>query len=196
MTTVGVSIPIPAPWGTELQDYRRSYGDPLADGIPTHLTLLPPTGIDPEALPDIRDHLSAIAARMRAFTMLLRGTGTFLPISPVVFVQVAQGVAHCELLERQVRAGPLQRALTFPYHPHVTVAHDMDAAQMDRAFQELAGFACSFDVAGFDLYVHGPDKVWRSIDTFRFGLPSDGSTAPPGPDDRDDAAPPRPEWQI
>ena len=34
--------------------------------------------------------------------------------------------------------------LRFPYHPHVTVAHHLADAQLDRAFAELADFECEF----------------------------------------------------
>src|SRR3712207_8607561 len=47
--------------------------------------------------------------------------------SDVVFVAVARGIGNCELLADDVRRGPLARSLTFPYHPHVTVAHDVPA---------------------------------------------------------------------
>ena len=70
--------------------------------------------------------------------MVLSGTGTFRPVSPVVFVQVSRGIAHCEALERAVRSGPVERTLDFPYHPHVTVAHHLDEAALDRAFESLA----------------------------------------------------------
>ncbi len=174
MPTIGVSVPVPHPYGKELQECRRSYGDPLADAIPAHVTLLPPTEVSPHALPAIEDHLAAAAESMPAFTMILRGTGTFRPVSPVVFVQVARGIPACELLEAQIRRGPLQRELSFPYHPHVTVAHGLADEVLDRAFDELASYSCSFDVPGFDLYEHGADLVWRSVRTFDFA----GTTEP------------------
>ena len=33
-----------------------------------------------------------------------------------------------------MRSGPLERELKFPYHPHVTVAHDLPEEALDRAF--------------------------------------------------------------
>ncbi len=88
--------------------------------------------------------------------MHLFGTGTFRPISPVVFVQVARGVADCELLERAIRSGPLDRALEFPYHPHVTVAHDVDDDALDEAYDGLAGFVARFTVESFQLFERLP----------------------------------------
>ena len=174
MPTIGVSIAIPAPFGDELQQRRASFGDPLADSIPTHVTLLPPTEVDAATMDLIEEHLAKVAIQRDPFTMMLRGTGTFRPVSPVVFVQVAGGIAECEQLERAVRSGPLHRDLQFNYHPHVTVAHHIGEAEMERAFVELADYQCSFEVDSFHLYEHGHDLVWRPVRTFGFdGLVED-----------------------
>lgn len=173
MHTIGVSIAIPAPFGAELQHFRRSFGDPMADTIPTHVTLLPPTAVSDDLLPTIREHLESVAAQAVSFPMTLRGTGSFRPVSSVIFVQVAAGIAECERLELAVRQGPLARELRFRYHPHVTVAHDLPAEAMDHAFDELAAYSCVFEVGSFDLYEHGADQVWRSVAAYRFGGAND-----------------------
>ncbi|MBD2758953.1 2'-5' RNA ligase family protein [Yimella sp. cx-573] len=167
MKTIGVSIPIPEPFAERLHDVRHDVGDPLADAVPPHVTLMPPTevGVD---LARFSAHLHQVARSSRAFRMMLRGTGTFRPISPVVFVQVAQGIGECEQLESLVRSGPVERELEFPYHPHVTVAHHLPDARLDEAFEELADFEATFDVTGFDLYEHGEDGVWRPVERFTF----------------------------
>jgi 2'-5' RNA ligase len=164
--TIGVSIAIPSPYAELLQAKRASYGDPLADSIPTHVTLLPPTEVDDAAMAEVTEHLQAVAESGHAFPMVLRGTGTFRPVSPVVFVQVSGGLAECEMLERSVRRGPLERELDFYYHPHVTVAHHVPEDALDRAFTDLADFECRFDVTEFHLYEHGADAVWRPAHTF------------------------------
>lgn len=166
MSTIGVSIAVPEPWGAQLQEYRESLGDASAAGIPTHITLLPPTEIDDEMWGDVIEHLTRAAVRGRAFRVRLRGTGTFRPVSPVVFVTVAQGIGGCEALADLVVGGPLAVDLHFPYHPHVTVAHEMDEATLDRAFDELAGFECDFEVEEFHLYLHSEDEGWRPARTF------------------------------
>jgi 2'-5' RNA ligase len=167
--TIGVAIPVPDPFAAELQRWRAEFGDPLADAIPAHVTLLPPSTVHASALTDVREHLDAVAADSEPFEMHLRGTGTFRPVSPVVFVQVAEGVSFCEQLERAVRSGVLEREVSFYYHPHVTVAHHVDTAALDRAFATLAGFEAVFKVSSFSLYEHGRDGVWRPVDVFDFG---------------------------
>jgi 2'-5' RNA ligase len=166
---IGVAISIPAPYGERLRAHRASFGDPLAACIPTHVTLLPPTDVQAEQADDVDAHLLATARARQPFTIRLRGTATFRPVSPVVFVSLAQGIGDCELLEQAVRSGPLTRPLDFYYHPHVTVAHHLDEAALDRAERELADFECAFTVGGFDLYEHGEDGVWRPHGWYPFG---------------------------
>ena len=55
---------------------------------------------------------------------------------------------------------------SFPYHPHVTVAHHLSDDQLDRAFAELADFECVFDVEGFHLYVHDEQRGWQPTTDF------------------------------
>lgn len=172
--TIGVALPVPEPWGSQLQGYRASVGDPLAAAIPTHVTLLPPTAVGEDRLGVVEEHLLAVASRADPFRMRLRGTATFRPLSPVVFVSVVQGISSCERLASKVLAGPLERRLAFPYHPHVTVAHDLSEAVLDRAFEELATFDATFEMRAFALYEHGSDRVWRPQRDFMLGGPLPG----------------------
>ena len=75
--TIGVSIAVPEPHGSLLQERRAGFGDAAASGIPTHVTLLPPTEVDDSELPAIEAHLAEVAAAGRPFPMRLSGTGTF-----------------------------------------------------------------------------------------------------------------------
>ncbi|RNI22180.1 2'-5' RNA ligase family protein [Flexivirga caeni] len=167
MKTIGVSIPIPPPYAHELQQARVEAGDPLAHAVPPHVTLMPPTAIDDDQEAALRAHLAGVATAHPSFRMTLRGTGTFRPISPVVFVAIAEGIAECEQLERAVRCGPVRRDLDFPYHPHVTIAHGVPDPALDAAFEGLSAYQRSFPVAGFDLYEHGEDHVWRPVLAWR-----------------------------
>lgn len=167
--TIGVAIAIPEPYGAQLQAHRERFGDPSARSIPTHVTLLPPTEVSDDELPRVEEHLSAVAAAEPGFDLHLRGTGSFRPVSPVVFVTLVGGISDCERLESAVRSGPLWRETRFNYHPHVTIAHDVPDEALDRAFHELRDYEIRFPVWGFSLYEHGSDGVWRPQRDFPFG---------------------------
>jgi 2'-5' RNA ligase len=161
-TRIGVAIDIPEPWGSELTRRRGEAGDPQAAYTPAHVTLLGPTEIFSEALPAIEKHLEAVASAQDPFTIHLRGTGTFRPITEVVFVTLAVGISECELLAGAIAAADgIHRDTRFPYHPHVTVAQDVPSDALDAVFDDLAGFSARFDVGSFTLFSHGGEGPWQ-----------------------------------
>jgi 2'-5' RNA ligase len=164
--TIGVSIPIPQPHGAYLQERRAGFGDLSAWQIPAHITLLPPTVVEDGTYAAFREHCADVAAGHAPFRVVLRGTGTFRPVSDVVFIQVAQGVSACEGLEADLRSGPVQRQLEFNYHPHVTIAHNVPLEALNRAFDELADYNVTFTATSYHLYEQGEDGVWRPVHEF------------------------------
>lgn len=163
---IGVAIGIPEPFRGELAAWRKRLGDPNADAIPPHVTLLPPTEIEAAELPVVVSHLAAIADIERPFTIHLRGSGTFRPVSAVVFVPLVEGISGCERLEAHVRSGPLSRDVRFNYHPHVTVGHDLPDDVLDAAFDELSDYEARFSVQSFQLFDQDGDGVWRPMREF------------------------------
>ncbi|GCE76149.1 phosphoesterase [Cellulomonas biazotea] len=179
---IGVAITVPEPWSTALREARARYGDPLAEFIPPHVTLLGPTVVEPGLVAEVDEHLAQAAARHAPFVVRLHGTATFRPVSPVVFVPLVEGADGCAALERSVRTGVLDQRLRFDYHPHVTVAHEVPDEQLDAAAAGLARFEASFVVRELHTYLHGDDGVWRPVRDFALGgdgvdVPADGADA-------------------
>jgi 2'-5' RNA ligase len=145
--TIGVSLAVPEPWGSRLQEFRVSNGDSQGATIPAHITLVPPTEVDQHLMGAVERHLAAVAAGGTAYRVHLRGSGTFRPVSPVVFVNLVEGISMTEQLANACRREPLARHL-------------------DRAFEELSDFECSFTVTAFHLYVHDPDLGWKATRDF------------------------------
>ncbi|MGI8434032.1 MAG: 2'-5' RNA ligase family protein [Nocardioidaceae bacterium] len=175
MSTIGVAIAIPEPYAAELRQQRALFGDPEASRVPTHITLMPPSEVDGH-VDEVEKHLREVCERHEPFRLRLRGTATFRPVSPVVFVNVTEGISSCELLAEDVRTGPLDQQLAFPYHPHVTVAHHLAEPDLDRAYEALADYDCAFDVDSFHLYEHGDDEVWRPRSSFHLRPDSEGDS--------------------
>lgn len=166
---IGISIAIPPPFAEELTAARESFGDPLARAIPPHITLLGPTVVNVGDLDMIRDHTARAANTIKPFRVHLRGTATFRPISPVVFIQVVQGISECEALERAVRSGPLDLPTRFNYHPHVTIAHEVPERELDRAFADMDSYNAIFQINKIHLFEHGSDHRWRPVTSFPLG---------------------------
>ncbi len=166
MPTIGVSLAVPEPWGTELQQYRIAAGDEAARHIPTHITLLPPHEVSATDVDSVVSHLDWVATQAEPFRVHLRGTGTFMPVSPVVFVGVVEGISQCEQLAAGVRQGPLVIERVFPYHPHVTVAHHLSEQKLEQAFTDLEDFDASFHVEEMWMYLHDNASGWQPTHAF------------------------------
>lgn len=165
MITVGVVIDVPEPHAERIRQARRTWDDPEAETIPPHVTIVAPVSVDPDEMPSLERHLAEAVEGRAPFRMRLRGTGTFRPISPVVFLAVAEGIPGCEDLERRIRCGPWAVDLRFPYHPHVTVAFELPEESLDLAFASMADFEVVFTVDAVRLY-ELRDGGWRSRQTY------------------------------
>lgn len=175
---VGITIPIPEPLAGTLETWRASFGDPMAAVVPPHITLITTTpASDWNAT---IDHVRAVARQQRPFQVQLRSTGSFRPVSPVVFLRLVQGFDECVDLHTRLQTGPLERELEFPFHPHVTVAHDVSKAGLDAAEEELHAFEASFPVRAMGLYEHVPSGLWKLREELHFGEVADGSEAAAG----------------
>ena len=163
---IGVVVTVPVPHAGVLAAARLASGDPEATTIAPHVTLVGPAVVGRDALAEVDAHLADVAAAHGPFVVHLRGTGSFRPVSPVVFVALARGIADCEQLERAVRCGPLDGPLRFPYHPHVTVAQDVDDDALDAVEHQLGDYDGTFVVSAVDRYVNDEDGMWRPVRSF------------------------------
>jgi len=169
---IGLSFAVPQPWAGELQLARQNYGDPNAELIPPHITVLGPTVVDNDEFRAIDAHLRRVAASHDPFMVRLAGTGSFLPTSPVVFVNVVQGGAECERLATNARQGLLYQPLRFPFHPHVTIAQEVSQTELERALAEFADFSAEFEVKALLLSRPRPTGVWRIVRRYLLGSAS------------------------
>ncbi|GGH90171.1 2'-5' RNA ligase family protein [Arthrobacter liuii] len=169
--SVGVILGFPAEIAEELQRWRASFGDPLANVVPAHITLVTTTPTqDWEAA---RRHVREVARRQSPFKVTIAGTGTFRPVSPVVFINVDDGFDECVDLHRKLQQGPLHRELPFGYHPHVTIAHDVAPESLDDAETVLKNYRATFPVVSMGLYEHDADGIWQLREELDFGTETD-----------------------
>ena len=189
---IGVAIALPSHYAAQVKAVREAAGDPLAEVVPPHITLLPPTAIDVDSLDEVKRHLRNVAAGTSPFEVRLDEVGTFRPVSPVVYLGLRSGAEECNLLQVRVRdrRGPLARSLSFPFHPHVTLAHDIAEDGLDTAARNGADLTMDFTVTKLHLYRHrsrpsrhtcsgypASEGVWDVVAAFAFGgsLASDAS---------------------
>jgi 2'-5' RNA ligase len=157
--TVGVTSAVPSPWCETLAKIRIDTGDPFGGVIQPHLTLVPPIEISADELGVFETHLVKVAEFFNAFKVRLRGAGTFRPTSRVVYAAVVAGASECAYLAQLLRSGPVKVPLDFPFHPHVTAAHNVPDTELDWAAYALADFEAEFEVSELLLSTHGTPGV-------------------------------------
>lgn len=164
--TIGVVLTLGSPAREALEAIRARFEAGPGE-MPPHVTLLAPVAIDDEALPVVISHLREVGLTTAPFVLGLAGTGTFRPVSPVVFVRVSAGATECADLESRVRSGVLAVEPSFPYHPHVTIAHHVTDAVLDLAEQEVGGFTGSMTMNEMGLYEFVAGR-WQVLQQFPF----------------------------
>jgi 8-oxo-dGTP pyrophosphatase MutT (NUDIX family)/2'-5' RNA ligase len=165
---LGVVARLPEPLGIHVQAWRRALGDPAAERIAPHLTLVPPQTVAERDLDRAVALVERAAEAAVPFLVELAGAATFLPGSPVAYLVVREGGPALEALEAALLESPLDRR-THPFHPHVTVAQDLPPDRIEAAAAELAGFRAAFPVPDLTILREGPDKTWRPMATVPVG---------------------------
>ena len=167
--TIGIALTVPEPWASQLQQFRRQFGDPHADQMPTHITIVPPNSVQLLDLPAIHDGLRQAARTIQPFTLTLSGTDSFRPVSGVVFVDVVEGAQACTSLEMQVRERITARPRMHPYRPHVTAAMDVPEDVLDHAQLMLAKYHATWLVEEVTLFQRDRLGYWHPDRSFVLG---------------------------
>ncbi len=167
---LGVVVAVPEPWVSQITEARLALGDSAATNVPAHVTIMPPLAVAQKDRESVFEHLRKVAKRHRPFKITVRGSGSFLPVSPVVFLNVAGGARDCEDLADDIRSGPLEYNLRFPYHAHITLAQGVSERRLDAALELGKGFEASWVVPGFRLDKLEADGSYTSVALFDFSL--------------------------
>jgi len=148
--SLGVIISMPPDLAEELGQWRETFAGSGAGAVPAHITLV--SGRAKGSWAEAAEHVRAIAREASPFIISLRGTGTFAPVSDVVFLKLDAGVEECVDLHSRLLDGPLEHLVEFGFHPHLTIAHDLDQPAMERAETALADFGAKLEVSSIGLY--------------------------------------------
>lgn len=165
---LGVVVAIPEPWVTQLTELRLGLGDLQGSLVPAHITLLPPQPVPTHARTEVIRHLRSIAQKHRPFRITLHGADSFRPATQVAFLTLTEGADEATMLAEDVRTGPLDVPLRYPYHPHVTLAQDVEDPAIDLALDVAADFEASWMVPGFRLDRVSEDGMYSSMALFDF----------------------------
>lgn len=162
----GVVIEVPEPMGRELQDWRASFGDSAAGSVPAHITVL--IAAREGGWESLVARVRKVAEAWKPFHVEINGTGTFRPVTPVVYLRVDKGYEECAQLHRDLNTWDLVSASPFEYHPHVTLAHAVADADLDRAQHTLRTYRASFLVDHLAVYEGDAHGEWHARERVSF----------------------------
>jgi 2'-5' RNA ligase len=141
----------------------------------SHLTFLPPRPID-TPLDQVRTELETILRNESSFRVSL-GDATVFPVSQVVHLAVRDGSSEARRIHDALHRGPFHGEEAFEYHPHVTLAQDLNegqaAAFAERAQSQWRQYSGSRDflVDHLTLVRNTVENCWINLGEFALKVP-------------------------
>lgn len=160
---LGVALLLPADLAAEVDGLRRALGDGGLARIPPHITLVPPVNVREERLDEAFAVLRRAAAATPAIPLTLGPPATFLPDNPVVYLQVGGDLEPLRTLRDAVFVEPLDRALTWPWLPHVTIADDAAPERIAAALVALQDYVAEATFDSVHLLRENPGRIWEPV---------------------------------
>ena len=126
---------LPDQLGRFLDELRRDV-EPNTLAPRAHITLLPPRSLTDIASAQAAErYLEMMLAEVSAVEIFLGPVEVF-PVTNVVYVAVDGGFLQMRKLHERLNSGPVGFAEPFHYHPHITLAQGLTAAQAHRVKEE------------------------------------------------------------
>jgi len=161
---LGVALLVPEPVATEIDGLRRALGDGALGRIPAHLTLVPPVNVALDRIDQATHLLTHAAAAFAPLELTLGPVVTFLPATPVLYLEVGGDVDRLHALRDAVFRDPLARSLTYDFVPHVTLADEVTSEErIAAAVAALADYRREVRFDRVHLLQEGPGRVWTPI---------------------------------
>jgi 2'-5' RNA ligase len=141
----------------------------------SHLTFLPPRPLQ-IPLEQIRTQVEAALRNEPAFRVELREVRVF-PVSKAIHLSVGSGWDESVRIHAELHRGDLSGVEFFEYHPHVTLAQDLDPAAVaevtelsERRWQEYSG-PRDFLVDHVTLVQNTVENRWTNLGEFSLRVP-------------------------
>ena len=121
------------PVGEFVEQLRREL-HPELPHLAAHLTILPPRVLHGSEL-SARETLGEVCIQVEPFTVTLGEVETFCPLTPTVFIRVAQGAYRMRELHDQLNFKALAAQEDWPYMPHLTIVKMSLETQAQEAYR-------------------------------------------------------------
>ncbi len=170
---LGVALLLDRPVVDAVDGLRRAVGDPSISRVAAHLTLVPPVNVGAGQLGAALAAVRAAAAGQDGPLQLTLGPpATFLPANPVLYLEVGGELDALRRLRAAVFVPPLQRSLTWPWVPHVTLADTASEARIAAAVAALDRFAVVTSVECVTILEERRGRVWCPLGDAALGPPA------------------------
>lgn len=163
---------IPDPLARFLDDLRME----LTPGCNprAHVTILPPRPLHNH----VKDTVQLIVEECRNMPPFRVEPGDIQVFeeSYVVYLEIAKGIGELREFYRLLNRGPLEYKENFPYHPHITIAQNIEPDQAPRlaavAKERWAGYRGSraFVVSSLSFVQHVAPSIWTDVATVQTGV--------------------------
>jgi 2'-5' RNA ligase len=154
------------PVGEFVEQLRREL-HPELPHLAAHLTILPPRVLHGSEL-SARETLEEVCSQVEPFTVTLDEVETFCPLTPTVFIRVAQGAYRMRELHDQLNTKALAAQEEWPYMPHLTIVKmslETQAQEAHRiASERWSQFAGTRDILVSELTFVREEKQNRWVD--------------------------------
>jgi 2'-5' RNA ligase len=161
---LGVAVVLDPPVADEVDGLRRAVGDPSLGRIPPHITLVPPVNVRGDDLATALSVLRSAAGSVgHPIHLTLGRMSTFLPVNPVLYLAVGGDVDQLARLRDAVFRPPLERKLSWPWVPHVTLADGAPEPRIGAALEALQDYTAVAAVDRLVLLEEGPGRVWTPL---------------------------------
>jgi 2'-5' RNA ligase len=156
----------------EIDGLRRACRDGSLAMVPPHITLVPPVNVRTERMTDALAVLRSAAATVPAagLTLHLGPPATFEPEIPVLYLAVGgEDAGVLRSLRDAVFTPPLERSVSWPFVPHVTLADGLPPERLAWAMGCLDGYEVDVAFDRVHLLREGSGRVWQPIADAPFG---------------------------
>ena len=161
---LGVVLPVPETAAPEIDGLRRALGDGALGRIPAHLTLVPPVNVPVSNLEDAFSLLHSAATDRAPIRATLGPPTTFWPVTPVVYLPVADDdLAAVTSVRDAVFRPPLSRPLTHDFVPHVTLADEVAPERIGPAVAALADYQVEVVFDRITILQEGAGHRWTPL---------------------------------
>jgi len=118
----------------EFVENLRRHLHPDLPHLAAHLTVLPPRVLQGSELSAV-ETLEEVCSQVEPFTVTLGDVETFCPLTPTVFIRVADGAYRMRELHDRLNIKALAAQEEWPYMPHLTIVKMGAEPQAQEAYR-------------------------------------------------------------